>query len=64
LLGVTLAAVTALSTAESYYARGWQPKSIGQSIAYLQAAHRAYPFLPRFREGVGKRLQVYAVTGK
>jgi len=37
---------------------------VGNSLANLKAAQDTYPFLPRFREGMGVRLKIYATQGK
>jgi hypothetical protein len=56
--------VTSLSIAEWRYARAWPPTPVEQGLSDLKAAQRAYPFLPRFREGMGRRLQVFGETGE
>lgn len=32
-------------------------------IEHLAVAYRAYPYLPRFREGMGVRLKIYDEKG-
>ena len=64
LLVTVLGFVTQLSLAEWYYAQGFPPTSIEDGMRHMAIARKAYPFLPRFREAMGRRLEIYARRGE
>ena len=63
LLAAVLWFVSCLAIAEIHYSRGWPPSPIDQSLRDLKAAQGAYPYLPRFREGMAMRLKIFGEQG-
>lgn len=64
LLLIVFGLVSSLSIAEFHYARGWPPAAVEDSLDHLSIAQKMYPFLPRFREGKGRRLQMFVAKGE